>query len=256
MRNELVNRKLIPVYGLLGILAILIVNVYNTAFKGGKFTCNRYILNTYLYILLALVIISLQNIIMEQQNVSIETIFGRFRGWVGLILLFVITIGILILLMRINPKNVLTKHLVWLIFVAILGALAYPTYIQTIEENTLMVVLMSLIAILISFTVFAFLKPEWISLSWGPVLVFLLLSGIIGELCYYIFNRDKKISGRSKVMSYFFIILFTMFILYDTKKIQVNAVNCKEATVDYINESLGIVLDALNLFQNLANVQN
>ena len=56
------NQELIPVYGLIGILAVLIVKVYNTAFKGGKFTCNRYILNTYLYILLALVIISLQNI--------------------------------------------------------------------------------------------------------------------------------------------------------------------------------------------------
>ena len=63
MRNEIANKKLIPVYGLIGILAILIVKVYNSAFKGGKFTCNRYILNTYLYILLALVIISLQNII-------------------------------------------------------------------------------------------------------------------------------------------------------------------------------------------------
>ena len=42
----------IVTYGLIGILAILIVNVYNTAFKGGRFTCNKYILNTYLYILL------------------------------------------------------------------------------------------------------------------------------------------------------------------------------------------------------------
>ena len=57
-------------------------------------------------------------------------------------------------------------------------------------------------------------------------------------------------------MSYFFIGLFVLFILYDTKKIQVNAKNCKTLKVDYINESLGIVLDALNLFQNIADVQN
>ena len=42
--------------------------------------------------------------------------------------------------------------------------------------------------------------------------------------------------------------------MYDTKMIQVHAKNCKEKTVDYINESLGIFIDALNLFQSLVNV--
>ena len=34
-------------------IALIIVKVYNTAFKGGRFTCNKYILNTYLYILIS-----------------------------------------------------------------------------------------------------------------------------------------------------------------------------------------------------------
>lgn len=256
MRNEIANKKLIPVYGLIGILAILIVKVYNSAFKGGKFTCNRYILNTYLYILLALVIISLQNIIMEQQNVPLESIFGWVKGWVGLIIFFAITIGLLLYLLSINPQNVVFKHIVWLAFVALLGILTYPTYLQTIENNTVVVVLLTTIAILLGFTAVAFLKPEWISLSWGPILLVLLIAAIIGELVYRFFNKDKKASGRTKFMSYVFICLFTLFILYDTKKIQVNALNCKTKTVDYINESLGIVLDAINLFQNIANVQD
>ena len=256
MRNEIVNENLIPLYGLIGILALIIVKIYNTAFKGGKFTCNRYILNTYLYILLALVIISLQNITMERQDVPVESIFGVFRGWAGLILLLVISIGLLMFLMSINPQRVILKHIVWLVFVLFLGVLAYPTYLQTIQENTVIVTLLTTICILVGFSVLAFIKPEWISLSWGPVLAFILLGAIIGELCYYFFSKDKKVTGRSKAMSYFFIGLFVLFILYDTKKIQVNAKNCKTSSVDYINESLGIILDALNLFQNMADVQN
>jgi len=256
MRNEIANKKLIPAYGLIGILAILIVNIYNSAFKGGKFTCNRYILNTYLYILLALVIVSLQNIIMEQQNVPLESIFGWFKGWKGLIIFFTITIGLLFFLLSINPQDVLLKHMVWLLFVALLGFLTYPTYLRTIENNTVVVVLLTTIAILLGFTAIAFLKPEWISLSWGPILTILLLSALWGELIYRFFNKDKKASGRTKFMSYIFICLFTLFILYDTKKIQVNALTCKTKTADYINESLGIVLDALNLFQNIGNIQD
>ncbi len=248
------NQELIKVYGLIGILAILIVNVYNTAFKGGRFTCNKYILNTYLYILLALVIISLENIMLDNQNISVEKIFGPFRGWVGVILLFVVSIGLLLTLMSVNPKNVLLKHILWLAFVLFLGLLAYPSYISTLENNTFVATLFSTIGILILFTVIAFVRPNWIQLSWGGVLSFLLLAGILTELCFYFFGKKEHRQGRSKGMAYFFIALFTIFILYDTKKIQVAAKMCKESNVDYINQSLGIVLDGLNLFQNLAIV--
>ena len=173
----------------------------------------------------------------------------------GVILLFVLSLGLLMWLLSINPQNVLLKHIVWLVFILYLGLLLYPTYIQTIEENTVIVTLMTTIAILIGFSVLAFVKPEWISLSSCPLLCFVLLGGIIGELCFYFFSKDKKVTGRSKAFSYFFIILFTLFILYDTKKYRLMLKVVKNL-VDYINESLGIVLDALNLFQNIADVQN
>ena len=256
MRNEIDNKKLIPVYGLLAISCFLVVNIYNTAFKGGKFTCNRYILNTYLYILLSLIIISFENILLEYNNVSLEAIFGRFKGIIGMIILLGISFGLIMLVMSINPENVILKHITWLIFVLFLGLLTYPSYLQTIEENTVIVTLFSTISILLMFTAIAFLKPEWISLSMGPVLVFLLLGGIIAEICFRFFNKNKNVSMKRKGFAYFFIAVFTLFILYDTKKIQINAKNCKESTVDYINESLGIVLDALNLFQNIADVQS
>ena len=41
---------------------------------------------------------------------------------------------------------------------------------------------MTTILILIVFSGVAFYKPEWISLSWGPILCTLLLAGIIGEI--------------------------------------------------------------------------
>tara|TARA_B100000674_G_scaffold6241_1_gene4992 strand:+ start:1814 stop:2569 length:756 start_codon:yes stop_codon:yes gene_type:complete len=248
------NQELVKVYGLIGVLAILIVNVYNTAFKGGKFTCNKYILNTYLYILLALVVISLENIMLDNKNVSIETIFGPFRGWVGVILLFVVSLGLLLTLMSVNPKNVVLKHILWLAFVLFLGILVYPSYVGTLENNTFVATLFSTIGILVFFTIIAFVKPNWIQLSWGPVLTFLILAGIITELCFYFFGKKENRRGRSKGFAYFFIALFTIFILYDTKKIQIAAKMCKESNVDYINQSLGIVLDGINIFQNLAIV--
>ena len=47
-------------------------------------------------------------------------------------------------------------------------------------------------------------------------------------------------------MTYFFIVVFMVFILYDTKRLQINAKECVKA--DYIKESLGLFLDIFNIF--------
>ena len=57
-----------------------------------------------------------------------------------------------------------------------------------------------------------------------------------------------------KLTSYGIIILFIFFIMYDTKKIILGAKICREKTADYINQSMGIVIDALNIFQSLVKV--
>ena len=45
------------------------------------------------------------------------------------------------------------------------------------------------------------------------------------------------------------VVLFTFILLYDTKKLQINAKNCK--IPDYVNESINVFLDIINIFANL-----
>lgn len=241
---------------LLGLLGLIIVGVYNTAFKKGFFTCQHYVLNTYLYILMALVIICLQVLSFDLYNLD-------FTKYMGGIMYFVITlffiIGILVLTMSINPRLVLLKHLAWLVFLTTVAFLAYPSYLKSKENNTLRGVLLSLVAILVVFSVVVFIKPEFVSFSWGPVLFFLLVGVILSHFIFMFTtnSRSKKQNQNYiKYSSYFIIVLFIFFIMYDTKKIIVGAKLCKEKTADYINQSLGIVIDALNIFTSLTNVSS
>ena len=48
------------------------------------------------------------------------------------------------------------------------------------------------------------------------------------------------------------IFIFMGFILYDTKRLQINAKNCVKA--DYIKESLKLFLDILNIFVRLVGL--
>ena len=68
------------------------------------------------------------------------------------------------------------------------------------------------------------------------------------------YNKIEPKNKYGRFISYITIIIFIMFILYDTKKVQENAKNC--ITADYINESLNLYLDTINLFANIYNVNN
>ena len=52
-----------------------------------------------------------------------------------------------------------------------------------------------------------------------------LLGGVLTELVMMLFVKDKK-SNTMKYMTYFFIVVFMLYILYDTKRLQLNAKKC------------------------------
>lgn len=241
---------------LLGLLGVIIVGVYNTAFKKGFFTCQHYVFNTYLYILMALVIICLEVLAFDLHNLDITKYLG---GIMSFVILLAVVFGSLWVTMSINPRNVILKHLAWLVFVTVVAFLAYPAYLKSKASNTLRGVLLSLVAILVIFSVVVFIKPDLVSFSWGPILLFLLVGVIISHIIFR-FTMNKRTVTQNKnyvkYSSYFIIVLFIFFIMYDTKKIIVAAKTCREKTADYINQSLGIVIDALNIFQSLVNVSS
>ena len=71
-------------------------------------------------------------------------------------------------------------------------------------------------------------------------------------------GNDGKLSNYSRMVSYGAICIFSLFIMYDTKQILVNASGCKVSPFgpDYINESINLFLDSMNLFTNLYRVES
>ena len=63
-------RSLLPVFLSLLILVMVSFSIALNSFEKGQFTCNRYILNTYLYIILTFNIIAVQCLALEYNNVN------------------------------------------------------------------------------------------------------------------------------------------------------------------------------------------
>jgi len=225
---------------LLGLIYTIAIN----SFKDGKFTCNKYLLNTYLYIILTFNILIIINLALEHFKVKIPLILGL------LLPLFFINIGVIFAIKATNPERVLLKHILWLVFVLIISLMVFPLYVSS-EKKVVMSALFTTLFLTVVLSSIAYAKPEWISLSLGPILFFALLAVIIMELLLLFLFRNKleKKSWLFKGISYLVIFIFMGFILYDTKRLQINAKECVKA--DYIKESMKLFLDILNIFIRL-----
>jgi FtsH-binding integral membrane protein len=95
-------------------------------------------------------------------------------------------------------------------------------------------------------------------LGFGPYLLGALLGLIIAQLILFALEATSAIKKQqyfqgAKVLSFFGIGLFSLFAAYDTQVVKMHARTCKKQG-DYIEESTGLFLDFVNLFQKIGVV--
>ena len=71
-------------------------------------------------------------------------------------------------------------------------------------------------------------------------------------------DKTVKSSNYSRNITYVAIAIFTLFIMIDTKQVVLNSVKCGVSPYgpDYINESIHLFLDSMNMFQNIYHVKS
>ena len=116
------EKKLIPILILAAILTILLFNILTNSIKNGKFTCKKYILNTYLYVCLTIIFIALFLSLLKYYNINLYKKLNLNKF--GLIALFILLIISVIGLSVMSPDRIILKHLLWL-FVIILIAISF-----------------------------------------------------------------------------------------------------------------------------------
>ena len=131
------------------------------------------------------------------------------------------------------------------------GYTLYPLF--QIDPQLFSIVKFQALFVMTILTLFTFWKPHLISLSWGTTL-FVLLIGLIVIQLFALIIPGFYTSKINYFISYISLILFAFFMLYDTKRLMTKARQCVRA--DYINDSMGIVLDGLNIFSDLFGIQS
>lgn len=225
-------------------------------------TPNLYVFNTYMYILLAIIIIATTWTIGDTQ-VSGHNLFD-FEGYQ---ILGVFILSLLFLFGTILSTNRTITHCAWFLFVVTIGMMTY-VYYRTQAKSDILRVFISLLVLIGILSWISYTKPLDTFDNWfNPmmlILVGLIIVQTIDLIFFYDHGTQENFLTRFRIYSWIGLILFSGFLLYDTQKLiknsEIVAIVCtnreQSQCANYPVESLSLFLDITNLFTSMSNLSN
>jgi len=229
---------------LLFLILIIIFLIYQRSFENEKPTCNNYISTIYLYVILGILITYFAVLFIAKRRFPITTTKS--------LLFFVIALGAIFAMYNVESNKVLINHFWWVIFIIAMSVLVYSVWRYSQYRGILVSSLVITVLWVFCLTMLVHIKPEWISLNWGSALISALFIGILAWLVPLFFSnrRKQEMTVYYKLLSAFFVFVFSMLILYDTKLLRIKGETCS-GIPDYPKDSMGLFLDIINMFANV-----
>ena len=228
------------------LLFITVFFVYTRSFVNDVPSCDGYVTNVYLYVLLGLLIASFSVLFIAKRRFPITS--------TKTLLCFAISMISLFALFMTDPRNVILNHAVWLVFILSLSVSVYVIWRHSEYRGIFTSTVVITFLLVAGLTALAYLRPELINLSWGSTLTVALLAGILAWIIPMLFSDIAEMTNYYKFLSGIFVFIFMMLILYDTKLLRVKAEHC--IVPDYPTDSLGLFLDVINLFSNITMLRS
>lgn len=204
--------------------------------------CPNYIAYIYLHLAVACII----------AFCSAEFITVFESSMAAFVINIAVLFGSLYLIQYVLPPGSMAQYGAFVIFALSIGQIAQTSLQQDEHKQILGEVLATVAGIFVAMTALGFYDRQNL-LGLGPYLFAALGGLILGQIAYmtyyWINGNGQELKGQS-YLSDFAVVLFTLFIGYDTQRIKQKAGIC--TVPNYPNDSLGLFLDIVNLFLNVS----
>ena len=269
----------IQLFSILAVCLILCWGIYTYAFEGGKPTCSNYILNSYLYVILALILIILVVLSIDQNKGLSKMVMGLFTNIMMYIVFIIVFIGLLFAIRLVPSEKQGLKHALWLAMVLCIGITLYPAYMYGSMLNIMMPTLYATLAIIVLVTMAAFYKPDLLPLKFYPYVRYALFGLIVLYLIAAFFMSYEQSEQFSYYLAALGLVIFTLLLFYNTHFLYLNSKRCQDSgnvaynskeykdmkntldfksnnpmagrqkiKPDYINESTTLIMNIVNIF--------
>lgn len=257
------NNALLKLFCTLIIIVVICILIGNYAFKNGSLTCDHYVLNTYLYIILAILLVFMVVLINDKYG-----IFNSFLLWMSqgsmiriiiiCIILLIFLLGLSYALLKVNPNNIVASNTIWTLLILILGISLIPTIWFGRLENVVGIAGISTILITIAVGLLGYYYgDEIVTFDWDKYLNYALMAliGII-FIGMFIIENPETMFNFIFIVSILILIIFILLLLSNHKKLKENSEKCIDGKTvpNYPVESFNIFIKMLNVFQELIRI--
>ena len=236
-------------------LVINIIAISHSAYENKKLTCNRYVLNTYLYLILAILIIVFMILLNTNHKILEKTIPFMYGSLLGTILQIFIIFALFFYFASLNPtKNKIQIHTIWVLIMVFLGILLYPIVLLNKFNNNMESVLGVTLSIIL-LTGFLgnkygdyLVRFDWDKYLYIALVIFILLTIVL----MYTGNLNSNFYLYFTVVV---LILFVLLLISYNKKLVENSKKCVEHNnPNYLQESLGLFTKIMNVFVQVSKL--
>jgi hypothetical protein len=257
------SNTLIKLFCSLAIVVLICILIGNYAFKSGHLTCDHYVFNTYLYIVLAIVLMFIVVLVNDKTGIFNSLFILMFSGSmiqviISFIILIIIMIALTYALYHVNPTNILASNAIWLSLIFIIGLILIPTIM--LGRLTDVVGLAGIATLVITIVVGLlgyYLGDKIVTFNWdfylSIALFILIIAIIVGP---FFITTPETMMSFIYVISIISLIIFVLLLLSNHKKLKENSDKCIDGKVvpNYPVESYGIVIKIVNIFSNLIRI--
>lgn len=250
---------------LLAACVALLYSIKSVSFRGGKPTCDNFIVNVYLYLTMSIVVVGLScygyNYLLNspgQRNVYLphNKVYQDMWGYIiGALLACFALVIYLATSASFDNTNFKTVHAAWLAFLVLISISVYPYFKSAIFKDVVENALLITGTIFVVMTSIAFAMPQFFEKSYNFMTASILISLIaiiLVEVYNILFNSEpKSMLTTFRMTSYAVIFIFTLLVSYDTHRM-IQLKNMCTSLPNYPKFSTDFFLDILNLFKRIA----
>ena len=148
------------------------------------------------------------------------------------------------------------KYILAIIVVAIIGQIM-AKFVENLENKKILDDVLIIVAgIFSAMTALGFYDKQNM-LGFGPYLFAGLIGLIIARVILILVSlgdtSDQAVSTTDTILSWVGTVIFSIYVAYDTQRIKEDA---RLKDKDYVNSSMGLFLDVINLFQNVGDLMD
>lgn len=256
------NSSFIQIFCCLVIVVFICIAIGHYAFKNGMLTCDHYILNTYLYVILAVVLVILLVLLNDKWGIFNQLLdfffYSNTMPIVSFLVLLVFILGLSYAIITVPPQNIIASNAVWLLLVLLITFLLIPTlYFGRVAGVVGIAGLLTVAIVIITGLLGYYYDDELVRFDWDYYLhtALWILIGVLFIGMFVSWSADGLVNFIY-VTSIIGLVIFVLLLLSYHKKLRENAALCIDGKVipNYPLESWQLIIKIANVLADMIRI--